>query len=177
MAQAINKFRTGYERFLEYLVILLMAALALEVTVGVVFRTIGMALVWYDEVASVLLAWLTFYGSALAAVKRAHIGCPGPVAAMPPVWRLAFTVIAEICVFAFLILLAYVGWMVLDVLSTDYLVTLSKVPVSFTQSVIPISAVLFIIAEALNLPEILKQARHGSGPGAHAQSAKAEVSH
>ena len=45
-------------------------------TLGVVFRTLGASLVWYDEVASVLLAWLTFYGSALASVKRAHIGCP-----------------------------------------------------------------------------------------------------
>ena len=53
-----------------------MVVLAVEVTLGVVFRTLGRSLIWYDEVASVLLAWLTFYGSALASVKRAHIGCP-----------------------------------------------------------------------------------------------------
>ena len=37
---------------------------------------VGQSLTWYDEVASHLLAWLTFYGAALASVKRAHIGCP-----------------------------------------------------------------------------------------------------
>ena len=60
-----------------------MATLAVEVTLGIAFRAVGRALSWYDEVASVLLAWLTFYGSALASVKRAHIGCPELVARMP----------------------------------------------------------------------------------------------
>ena len=54
-----------------------MIALAVEVTVGVVFRYSGHSLVWYDEVASMLLAWLTFYGSALAVAEaRAHRVCP-----------------------------------------------------------------------------------------------------
>jgi hypothetical protein len=61
---------------LEWVVIVLVVTLAAEVTLGVVFRAAGRALAWYDEVASVLLAWLTFYGAALASVKRAHIGCP-----------------------------------------------------------------------------------------------------
>ena len=176
VSERLTRFRAWYERALEYIVILLMFTLAAEVVLGVTMRTLNMSLVWYDEVASILLAWLTFYGSALAAVKRAHIGCPGPVASLPPNWRFTFTVIAEILVFAFFILLAYVGWMVLDVLATDYLVTLSSIKVSHTQSVIPISAVLFIIAEALNLPEILKQAR-GNAAGTDATSAAAEVSH
>ncbi|MEO7744539.1 MAG: TRAP transporter small permease subunit, partial [Usitatibacter sp.] len=68
--------RRAYESVLEWVVIVLMAMMAVEVTAGVLFRTFGASLVWYDEVASILLAWLTFYGSALASVKRAHIGCP-----------------------------------------------------------------------------------------------------
>ena len=42
------------------------------VVLGVVFRWDGEALSWYDEVASVQLAWLTYYGASLAALKRAH---------------------------------------------------------------------------------------------------------
>ena len=76
--------RLRYEQALEWVVIALMTGLALEVTAGVVFRSVGYSLAWYDEVAAILLAWLTFYGSALAAVKRAHIGCPELVALMPP---------------------------------------------------------------------------------------------
>ena len=61
-----------------------MVALALVVVLGVVFRRLGAALVWYDEVASILLAWLTFYGAALAALHRAHIGFPKLVDGLGP---------------------------------------------------------------------------------------------
>ena len=54
----------------------MMIAMAVTVVVGVIFRWSGHALVWYDEVASVQLAWLTYYGSAYAALKGAHIGVP-----------------------------------------------------------------------------------------------------
>ena len=54
-------------RFLEWTVLVLMTVLATIVVLGVVFRKTGAALVWYDEVASILLAWLTYYGAALAA--------------------------------------------------------------------------------------------------------------
>src|SRR4051794_20489968 len=73
---AMHRFRESYGVVLEWVVIALMILLSIEVTLGIVFRFSGRSLVWYDEVASVLLAWLTFYGSALASVKRAHIGCP-----------------------------------------------------------------------------------------------------
>jgi len=154
--------RAGYEKFLETIVFVLMIALACEVTIGVVFRSIGESLVWYDEVASILLAWLTFYGSALAAHKRAHIGFSGLVDSLRPVLRVPVMLFTEACVIAFFILLAYVGWGVMDVLATDYLVSIPEVSVKYTQSVIPISAVLFIIAELLALPQLLTRARHGS---------------
>ena len=145
-------WRRRYERLLEWIVIALMAALAVEVTAGVVFRYSGYALVWYDEVASVLLAWVTYYGAALAALKRAHIGVPELVRGLPPGLRLPLAMLAEASVLAFFILLAWVGYAVLEVLATDNLVSLPRVSVTYTQSVIPIGAVLFIIAEAMALP-------------------------
>jgi TRAP-type C4-dicarboxylate transport system permease small subunit len=157
----IARVRAGYEKFLEAVVILLMAALAIEVTVGVIFRTSGHALVWYDEIASILLAWLTFYGSALAAVKRAHIGCPEVIAMMAPRVRFVFRIIAEVLVIAFFALIAWVGYSVLDVLATDSLVSLPEVPVNYVQSVLPISAVLIIVAEILTLPAVLAGADRG----------------
>ena len=74
-------------------------------TLGVVFRFSGASLVWYDEVASILLAWLTFYGSALASVKRAHIGCPGLVERLPWRARRAVSIAAQLLVIAFFALL------------------------------------------------------------------------
>jgi TRAP-type transport system small permease protein len=152
-------FRRGFELALEWIVIVLMVALAVEVTAGVIFRYSGYSLVWYDEVATILLAWVTYYGAALAALKRAHIGVPELIQKLPPALRVKATLFAEFWVFAFFAILAWVGYSILDILATDSLVTLPGVSVAWAQSVIPVSSVLFIIAEALALPETLREAR------------------
>jgi len=159
---SIQRLRSAFERLLEFVVIVLVSALAIEVTIGIVYRSLGRSLVWYDEVAAILLAWLSFYGSALAALKRAHIGFSGLVRTFTPRWRLCSAIFAELCVFAFFGLLAWLGYFVLDVLRTDSLVSLPEISVAWTQSVIPISAALFVVAEALNLPTVLAEAR-GAG--------------
>ena len=157
----MSRVRTLFERLLEIVVIVLMVTLAAEITLGVIYRTLGLSLSWYDEIASVLLAWLTYYAAALAVLKRAHIGVPGLVQALPRRFRLPLVVLAEALVFAFFLLLAWVGWGVMDMLATDFLISLPDVSSKYTQSVIPIGAVLFIIAQALNLPETLRAARAG----------------
>jgi len=157
--------RGRFERAMEWLVIALMVVLFVEVTVGVVFRMIHQPLVWYDELASVLLAWLTYYGAALAAFKRAHIGFPGLVRSLRPGLRLAAVLVAELLTIAFFVLLAWVGASILDVLATDYLVSLPSVSVMYTQSVIPIGAALYVVAELLVLPKALAEARGAGATG------------
>jgi TRAP-type C4-dicarboxylate transport system permease small subunit len=154
----LDLIRRRYERLLEWLVIVLMGALAVEVTVGVIYRTLGASLVWYDEVASILLAWITFYGSALASVKRAHIGCPEVMMFLPPAIKLAFRVVAEALTISFFLLLGWMGYAVLGALASDTLVSLPSVPVSWVQSVMPISAALVVAAELITLPAVLAKA-------------------
>ena len=157
----LQSIRRGYERALEWIVIVLMIALAVEVTAGVVFRYTGRSLVWYDEVATILLAWVTFYGSALAVLKHAHLGVPEIVRLMPPQLRVVVTVFAQACTLAFFALLAWTGYSILEILATDYLVSLPGVSVAYVNSVIPISAVLIIIGQLLVFPEVLRDARQG----------------
>ena len=159
----LTRLRAGFEHLLEGIVILLMVALAVEVILGVGFRQMGKALVWYDEIASVTLAWLTYYGAALTALKGGHIGVPELVRMLPPRWRVPFVLLAETIVIVFFAVLAWTGWYVIEVLATDTLVSLPAVSVQYTQSVIPISAVLFIIAELLRLPLLLAEARKPHG--------------
>ena len=154
-------FRRRYERLLEWIAIVLMIALAVEVTAGVIFRYSGHSLVWYDEVATILLAWVTFYGSALAVLKHAHMGAPELVRMMPPGMRVTATCFAQAFTLAFYVLLAYMGYVVLEILASDRLVSLPEVSVAYAQSAIPVSAVLIIIAQLLVFPEVLREARHG----------------
>jgi TRAP-type C4-dicarboxylate transport system permease small subunit len=155
----LQTLRAGYGRLLEAIVVLLVVVLTAVVVAGCVFRYIGHALVWYDETASVLLVWLTYYASALAALKGSHIGVPALVNALPPALRVAATIFAEACVFLFFIVLAITGFQVLAVLIGDHMVSLPWVPLWLTQSSVPIGAVLFMIAEAMRLPDIIAEAR------------------
>ncbi|WBU57401.1 TRAP transporter small permease [Paracoccus sediminicola] len=151
--------RRGFETILEVITALIVALLAILIVMGTAYRYMGAALSWYDEVASIGLVWMTYFGSALAALKGAHIGFPGLVNAMPPHWRVAATIFSELCVFLFFGLLAYAGWQVLVILEGMTLVSLPSVSVQFTQAIIPVGAVLFMIAEAMRLPELMRDAR------------------
>jgi len=173
-APALERFRDGYGRALEVLVIVLVVALAGEVTLGVVFRSIGRSLAWYDEIASVMLAWLTFYGSALASVRRAHIGCPELVDQAPPAVRRGLNIAAQVLVIAFFALLGWVGASILPILAGDALVSVPAVPMSVVQSVIPISCVLILVAEIVQLLVLL---RAPDEPPPHAGSALSEGLH
>ena len=152
---AMHRFRERYGLFLEWVVMALMVALAVEVTLGVVFRVAGSSLVWYDEVASVLLAWLTFYGSALGSVKRAHIGCPEVVDQLPPALKRATNILAQVLVIAFFALLGWVGISIMPALMGEALVSLPWVPMNFVQSVIPVSSALIIVGEVMHLVDLL----------------------
>ena len=57
--------------------------------------------------------------------------------------------------------MAYAGWQVLMILEGMTLVSLPNVSVQLTQSIIPLGAVLFMIAEAVRLPELMRDARGG----------------
>jgi TRAP-type C4-dicarboxylate transport system permease small subunit len=172
----VKGLRRAVERIFEVVSVGLLVVLAVEVLAGIVFRAFRRPLVWYDEVASVLLAWLTYYGSALAALKRAHIGFPGFVRAMPRGPRTAALVVREIVVTGFFLLLAWQGARVLGELGGETLVTVD-VPVRLTQSVIPVGAVLFIVAELLNLPERLREAKGEALPPSDIEKTSKELAH
>ena len=71
---------------------------------------------------------------------------------LPLKYRMAALLAGEAIVLTFFVLMARAGFQVLEVLQGDMLVSLTWVPIQFTQSVIPIGAILFIICQLLSLP-------------------------
>lgn len=142
-----TRLRAVLGRFLEVAVVGITAALAILVIVGVASRKAGYSLVWYDEVAAILLAWLTYYGAALAALRRAHLGLPNLVRSAPRRIRLALAVVREVAIVGFFGLAAWMGVKLLAALGGMFLVSLPWLPAAFVYSAVPIGAVLFIVAE------------------------------
>ena len=149
------------EKILEVISIGLLISLAFIVVLAVLFRFLGQSLIWYDEVASVVLAWLTYYGSALAACHRSHLGFPGLFLSFPKPLRAVAFITAECVIIGFFLVIGYAGWFLLGIFGEETLVSLSWVPLSFTQSVIPVGAALFIIAELLSIPDAWNKSMAG----------------
>ena len=156
---AYTKFKNAYFAFLEGIVVVLVIALAGVVTIGFVSRYLGSPLSWYDELAAVLLAWVTYYGAALAAAKGAHITCPSVLNMCPPSIRVPVALLAEAITIGFFIFLGLASYQVMMILDGMNMVSLPAISMQVVQSAIPIASVLFIIAELLRLPDILRSAR------------------
>lgn len=146
---------------LEWITIALMVLLTLIVTLAVIARLAGQSFSWYDEVAAIVLAWITYYGSALAALHRRHIGFDSVLLALPRKIRLSALLLGEAIVLVFFALMARAGFQVLEVLAGDRLISLTWVPVQFTQSIIPIGALLFILCQLLSLPAYWRMTADG----------------
>lgn len=148
---SVRTLKRALEAVLGAFSVFLIVALTLLVLVAVVYRELGGSLSWYDEVATIMLAWLTYYGAAFAALRRGHLGSPEILAMAPRRIRLALFVLGEILVVGFFLLLAWVGLEVVILLEGDKLVSLPWVHVQFTQSVIPIGAALFVVCQLLSI--------------------------
>jgi TRAP-type C4-dicarboxylate transport system permease small subunit len=70
-------------------------------------------------------------------------------------------ILAEILVIGFFVIMAWAGWSILRVLEGETLVSLTWMPVQLTQSIIPIGAVLFIVAELVSIPTYWAEVRAG----------------
>ncbi|MGE0061144.1 MAG: TRAP transporter small permease [Xanthobacteraceae bacterium] len=157
----MKAFRHFYNRFLEAIAAILLVAVTVIVTAGFVFRWSGHSLVWYDEVAAISLAWLTYYAGALAALRGAHIGFAGFVNSLPSQWRVGATLFSSAVTIFFFALLTWTGFEVVKILKGDTLVSIPEVSLQVTQSVIPIASAMFVLAELLRLPDLLEEARRG----------------
>ena len=160
----MSVLRLLVDRTLQGICAFLMLGLAVIVTVAVAFRLGGSSLVWYDELAAVWLAWLALFGAALAAGRRAHLGFDGLLKAVRPVpLRLALFAVGELCVLGFFAVMAVYGWKALAVIAGETLVSLPWLDNAVVQSAVPVSAVLFMLAQAASWPRALANLR-GAAP-------------
>ena len=152
----MSGWKTRFENLLLFFAGALLVTLVFIVVLGVVFRKFGHSLVWYDELASVLLVWLTYTGAAAAASQRAHLGFDGIIKRLPSNFCAFLFVVSEIVVIAFFLLVAIYGMKVQAALQGETLVSLPWLPLSVSQGIIPVAAILFILAELLSIPSALR---------------------
>ncbi len=158
------RFTHWLDLALQVATIALIVILSCVVLLGVAYRYTGNSLIWYDEVAVVLLAWITFTGAALAVLRNAHLGFSGLLFGLPPMGRLTLFWICEIIFVAVFAITAWAGWEILEVFGNEKMTTLRFVPRSVVQSILPVSAALMILGRLLTLTARLSDVRLGLDP-------------
>lgn len=150
-------------RILEEWVILLLVAMTALVVVGVFFRyALGAALSFYDEFASYLLVWVTFYGAVIASHRGKHIGFETLVELLPPGARHVVEIIAELFVFGFQLVLFYYGWMLVQSMEFDTAISLPFISMAWVYSVLPITGGLMLLISAISIVSLVRGELKGS---------------
>ena len=176
----MKRLARALDRLLQGLTLLLLFALTATVLLGIAFRYSGNSLIWYDELAAVLLAWITFSGAALAMLRNAHLGFSGLLHALPPTSRGALFWLVEALVLVILGVTLWAGWTILGIFGTESLTSLPFLERRVVQAVLPFGAALMVLARLLTLPERLADAREGRDAESHeieTEIARAETEH
>lgn len=161
-------------RALGILVIVLMAALVLDVLWGVGSRWLGNLnsklqwdilpngqAQWTEELARFLLVWVAMFGSALGFTKQAHIGIDWLVEKFHPDTRRLLTILSQLIVITFTILvLLYGGWQLTSrTFATGQVTPALGIPRGIVYLAVPLSGCFVLIQSLRNL----FQARNNQG--------------
>lgn len=88
MLDKLNRLSRGLNRWVQALVCSMGIAMATIVAVQVFFRyVLNQSLFWSEEVARMLLVWLTFLGATTAYYHGAHPGVDGLFRRLSPAWQ------------------------------------------------------------------------------------------
>jgi len=150
--------RTGFIRALERLVMMMVAVLTLTVLWGVFTRfVLGKQAAYTDELARVLLVWVSMIGAALAFGEKAHLGVDFFVNKLHPEARKTLSIIVQLVVMVLAVLVFVVGgWGLALGQMGQQLPTMPWMSRGMVYFAIPLGGVFMLLFAVENLIEIVK---------------------
>jgi TRAP-type C4-dicarboxylate transport system permease small subunit len=160
----MNRILHRFIGVLDWWSMLLLVLMVMLVFLGVFFRyVLGASLAWYDEFASYLLVWLTFYGAVSASYRERHIGFDLLVNRFPSTPGKVARVIAELFVLGFQVVLFYYGWVLTQKMGNETAVSLPWIKMAWVYSVLPIAGGLMLLISLERLGHLLFGNANGKG--------------
>lgn len=159
----------------EWWAVGLLAGLTVVVCLGVFFRyVLNSSLVWYDEFASYLLVWLTFFGAVVAHHNQRHIGFELFVDRLAPRARRVADIVAETAVLGFQFVLLYYGWILTERMGDETTISLPWVKTAWVTAVLPVTGGLMFLVSLTRLAILLfvptdKRGGHGTWSGSSSE--------
>ncbi len=157
MLTLLEKIRKVLVRALEVLVIAMIIVLTLTVLWGVFTRFIlGRQAEYTDELARVLLIWVSMIGAALAFGEKAHLGVDFFVSKLDAGARKALSILVQLIVMVLaLLVFIYGGWQ-LSASQMGQILPTMAISRGLVYASIPLGGVLILIFAIENLIQILR---------------------
>ena len=134
----------------------LLAAMVVIVCWAVFTRyVLNSSLVWYDEFASYLLVWLTFFGAVVADYQRRHINFDLLVNKLEPTARRVVDIVGELAVLGFQFVLFYYGWILTEKMGDETAISLPWIRIGWVTAVLPIAGALMLLLSLARLVALL----------------------
>ena len=134
--------RKALDQGVEWLCILLLAAISIDLLLGVFSRyVLERTFVWYDEVARACFMWLVFLGAAVAVRRGAHFGLHMFVEMMPPHLKRAALLLTPLTIVVFSAALVALGWDLMHHGATQTTAVMGM-PVSWIYAAMPVGGAL-----------------------------------
>lgn len=149
-----------FDRLMEVISAILVVALLVVVTLGIVTRALGEPLIWTDEVSRFLMLWVAVAGWILASRRRAHIRIRFFHNLLPQHgWRAAESVMqAAMVVFGLL-----VTWYSVHLVQANYDLEATTVPLSMGLLYVPM-LLAGVVTALQGLAELIDNLRNWGNP-------------
>ena len=152
MGGRVQRIERVVTRALEVWAGFLLVVMVVVVTAGVFYRyVLNDALVWYDEFASYLLVWLTFYGAVVATQRDVSIEFDEVVRRLAPGTRRVVEAISGLLTIAFQFMLLVYGIVLMRSMGAETAISLPDVRMAWVYSVLPISGALMLVFSVFHL--------------------------
>jgi TRAP-type C4-dicarboxylate transport system permease small subunit len=152
---------------IEWWAVFLLVLMVILVCLGVFFRyVLDSSLAWYDEFASYLLVWLTFYGAVTASYHNRHIQFGTFVERLMRSTRRKLAIIAELFVFGFQFVLFYYGWLLTQKMGDETAVSVVWVKMGWIYSALPITGAVMLLISVNRLFHLASGKEHQKGADA-----------
>jgi TRAP-type C4-dicarboxylate transport system permease small subunit len=148
LKKAIAKVSFGMNQIAKWSCIIFLGLLVVDVFVEVIMRYVFVKpMVFGEQLADYLMIWLAFMAASVGIRKAAHMGLDTFVKKMPETAQKGFSIVTQLLVVTFLVLLTYWGFV------HAFAVRLQKSPVVFNISMmipylaIPVGAIFMLVQE------------------------------
>lgn len=128
----------------EKLLMVIGAAICVILFAQVVFRYAGDSLGWSEEVSRHLLVAITFLGGTVAYKRASFIGLQGVGHSLGPAFQRSVVLVLQVLTLACFALIAWFG-AAYTIKAAEHTSASLQIPMSIPYSVIPISALVFIV--------------------------------